>query len=100
MLQGNALVRQRITYDEAAVRADFARIQQVFTPALMTQKSGLGDPSPVPVFIIGMPRSGTTLGEQILAGHRRVFGAGELKKLENAVARVFQAATSRTRSLL
>jgi hypothetical protein len=52
----------------------------------MLDKRGLGDPSSVPVFIVGMPRSGTTLIEQILASHPRVFGAGELMNLTRTVA--------------
>ena len=52
----------------------------------MHDKRNVGDPSPVPVFVIGMPRSGTTLVEQILASHPEVFGAGELDKISNGVA--------------
>ncbi len=48
--------------------------------------SGHGDPSRLPIFVLGMPRSGTTLVEQILASHRKVHGAGEIKDLD-AVAR-------------
>ena len=43
----------------------------------------MGDPSSKPVFVIGMPRSGTTLVEQILASHPRVYGAGELDYMSN-----------------
>jgi tetratricopeptide (TPR) repeat protein len=76
--EGNALNRARLGYDEAAVLDCFARLQAVFDADLIAQKTGAGDPSPIPVFIVGMPRSGTTLVEQILASHSRVFGAGEL----------------------
>jgi tetratricopeptide (TPR) repeat protein len=55
----------------------------VFTPMLMLSKQGMGDPSHVPVFIVGMPRSGTTLTEQIASSHPQVYGAGELYKLRN-----------------
>jgi hypothetical protein len=51
----------------------------------MRKGRGFGDPSTVPVFIIGMPRSGTTLVEQILASHPKVHGAGELNDLEAAM---------------
>jgi hypothetical protein len=44
----------------------------------------VGEPSAVPLFIVGMPRSGTTLIEQIMASHPRLFGAGELPNLHNA----------------
>jgi tetratricopeptide (TPR) repeat protein len=76
--EGNALNRSRLDYDEAAVLDCFVRLQAVFDADLIAQKTGAGDPSPIPVFIVGMPRSGTTLVEQILASHSRVFGAGEL----------------------
>ncbi|UCI25188.1 tetratricopeptide repeat-containing sulfotransferase family protein [Mesorhizobium sp. B2-8-5] len=54
---------------------------EIFTPGLFAAASGLGDPSDLPVFVVGMPRSGTTLTEQILASHPGVHGAGELEKL-------------------
>jgi len=78
---GNALKRRELAYDEAAMHAYFERIKQVFTPELMRAKAGSGDPSTAPLFILGMPRSGTTLVEQILASHPKVFGAGEIEDL-------------------
>jgi len=48
-----------------------------FTPEFFQRTQGMGNPSTAPVFIVGMPRSGTTLTEQILASHPQVFGAGE-----------------------
>ena len=86
LIKGNALKRQQINYDEGASLNLFRRIQEVFSPGLMHDKRNVGDPSPVPVFVIGMPRSGTTLVEQILASHPEVFGAGELDKISNGVA--------------
>jgi tetratricopeptide (TPR) repeat protein len=50
-----------------------------FTPAFFDRTRGLGSWSERPIFVVGLPRSGTTLTEQILAGHPRVFGAGELR---------------------
>ena len=70
--------------------ARFARIEAAFSAKLLDDKKSLGNPSPVPVFIIGMPRSGTSLVEQILASHPGVFGAGEryeLGDLAQAIAR-------------
>jgi tetratricopeptide (TPR) repeat protein len=75
---GNALKRQQIDYDEASMAACFDEIEAIFTPALIADKSGQGDPSTLPIFVLGMPRSGTTLVEQILASHPAVYGAGEL----------------------
>ena len=79
--KGNAIRRRFVSYDEAREMEMFRAIAASFTPELMEAKQGAGDPSEVPVFIVGMPRSGTTLIEQILASHPDVFGAGELMYL-------------------
>ena len=85
LLHGNTLRREITDYDEAAILALTARTQAAFTRELLHSKAGLGDPSRVPVFIVGMPRSGTTLVEQILASHSKVFGAGEIDELGKAI---------------
>lgn len=54
---------------------------ETFTPDLFAERSSYGNPSQAPVFVVGMPRSGTTLTEQICASHPDVHGAGELSKL-------------------
>ncbi|TIP09036.1 tetratricopeptide repeat-containing sulfotransferase family protein [Mesorhizobium sp.] len=54
---------------------------ETFTPDFFAARAGYGNPSEVPVFVVGMPRSGTTLTEQICASHPDVHGAGELAKL-------------------
>lgn len=78
LLQGNALKRRQfVDYDETKVLLHFDRIRATFTPELLSDKKSGGDPSPLVIFIIGMPRSGTSLVEQILASHPKVFGAGE-----------------------
>ncbi len=64
-------------YDPAEYGAHIDRLMEAFTPDFFAGIRGHGDPSEVPVFIVGMPRSGTTLTETILASHPRVFGAGE-----------------------
>jgi tetratricopeptide (TPR) repeat protein len=84
--EGNALKRQETAFEETAQLALFDRIRDVFTPDLMRAKQGFGDPSTAPIFIVGMPRSGSTLVEQILASHPKVFGAGELMDLTRLVA--------------
>jgi len=87
---GNALRRGQIVYDEATTLTLFERIRAVFTPALLQNFQenfqAAGEPSALPVFVVGMPRSGTTLIEQIMASHRQVFGAGELPTLYDTVA--------------
>ncbi|HTC08821.1 MAG TPA: sulfotransferase [Acetobacteraceae bacterium] len=84
--KGNALVRDTLTYDESATLRQFDRVRAVFTPELFRDRSEIGDPSPMPIFLIGMPRSGTTLVEQILASHPDVFGAGERSDLSRIAA--------------
>lgn len=53
------------------------RLIEHFNPNFFERTKGMGSPSQVPIFIVGMPRSGTTLTEQILASHPQVFGVGE-----------------------
>ena len=82
---GNLLRRRTVAYDEAAQLALFRDIAKTFTAERIEARRGRGDPSELPVFILGMPRSGTTLVEQLLASHPRVFGAGELRSLRDLV---------------
>lgn len=82
---GNAIKRATFTYDSKATTAWMQRIAAAFTPELMQRLEGAGAPSELPVFIVGMPRSGTTLLEQILASHPSIHGAGELSALRHAV---------------
>jgi tetratricopeptide (TPR) repeat protein len=86
LLKGNALKRRQIVYDEAAVLGHFEHIRAAYTPEIMRDKQGIGDPSTIPVFVLGMPRSGSTLIEQILASHPKIFGAGELNDFEESAA--------------
>ncbi len=86
LIEGNALKRGQIVYDEAGMLARFEVTRALFSAVVLRERAGQGDPSPLPVFILGMPRSGTTLVEQILASHPEVYGAGELSDFERAVA--------------
>jgi len=86
LANGNALVRRTVPYDEVAQRRSFERIHNAFDAELIRAKSGMGHPSAAPVFILGMPRSGTTLVEQILAAHPGVSASGELTNFPDAVA--------------
>ncbi len=85
LLAGNSTKRRAIVYDEATTLARMDRTRELFTPELLAERQGVGEPTRVPVFILGMPRSGTTLIEQILASHPDVFAAGEIKLLDRAV---------------
>ena len=75
--EGNRLKRATLAY---ALDADLAKMREAARPV-----NGATLSSDLPVFIIGMPRSGTTLVEQILASHPAMFGAGELKILPDLV---------------
>ena len=65
-------------FDAVALSRQVDEIIAAFTPDFFAKVAGWGIRSEVPVFIVGMPRSGTSLVEQIAASHSRVFGAGEL----------------------
>ncbi len=75
---GNELTRSIVRYDWREHRRFVQRIAEAFNKELIERLSGKGHPSERPIFIVGMPRSGTTLVEQILASHSQVYGAGEL----------------------
>lgn len=85
--RANSLRRSTYSYDPTVTDAWMRRIGESFTPALAHAIGDGGAASEVPVFIIGMPRSGTTLVEQILASHPAVHGAGELSALQHALER-------------
>ena len=80
-VKANAFKRQTIDYDERGYLALLSRIAEPFSSGVIERGERTGDPSDVPIFIVGMPRSGTSLAEQILASHPLVFGAGELMDL-------------------
>ncbi|MEX2576457.1 MAG: sulfotransferase [Halofilum sp. (in: g-proteobacteria)] len=77
-LNANASRRRAFHYGKGAAESRLARIRENWSAARLAELTEYGDPSDVPVFIVGMPRSGTTLLEQILSSHPMVHGAGEL----------------------
>lgn len=66
-------------YDPAEHARFVSGMMTACSPAFFERVRGIGLDSERPIFIVGLPRSGTTLTEQILASHSRVFGAGELR---------------------
>ena len=84
-VEGNALKRKHVGYDEGAALGALARHASVYSGDLIRRWAGRGCPSALPIFVVGMPRSGTTLVEQILSSSPQVFGAGELSEFEQAV---------------
>jgi tetratricopeptide (TPR) repeat protein len=85
-LQANSLKRRSVAYNEAVTLDLLQRLPNLFSAELMQAKRGLGDPSDAPIFIVGMPRSGSTLIEQILASHPQVFGMGERPDFAQALS--------------
>ena len=67
------------------VTAYTKQVQKIFTKEVFEKFKGQGYKNKKPVFLIGMPRSGTTLTEQIISSHPAVYGAGELRVMQNAV---------------
>ncbi|RUY75838.1 sulfotransferase family protein [Mesorhizobium sp. M7A.F.Ca.CA.001.09.2.1] len=84
--QAKELSTRRFDMDSYRRSVDF--MIELFDPRMLAAKAGHGSTSDVPVFVLGMPRSGTTLTEQILASHPDVHGAGELTKLRRITNRL------------
>jgi len=76
--EGNSTQRMEENYDPVRTETINDEIIEVFDQDLFANLSGHGHPSPEPIFIIGLPRSGSTLLEQILASHSMVEGTAEL----------------------
>jgi tetratricopeptide (TPR) repeat protein len=85
ILEANRLKRRSYEYSMQNEHDLFARTKQTFSPDFFAAHQGSGIEDRTPIFILGMPRSGTTLVEQILASHPLVFGAGELTILNSLV---------------
>jgi predicted Zn-dependent protease len=79
--QGNRLRRTMIRHDAGDFSAQVAVTARVFTNAFIAEKGEGGCPAPDPIFIVGLPRSGSTLVEQILASHSQVEGTMELPEM-------------------
>jgi len=75
---GNALRRQTIDYDAGETSAFVDRSLALFTPEFFAERAGQGCDARDPIFILGMPRAGSTLVEQILSSHSQVEGTSEL----------------------
>lgn len=80
--RGNALRRATSRYRPEAAEACTLRLKQVFTAEFFAARAGWGVDDPAPIFILGLPRSGSTLIEQILASHSRVEGTQELTEID------------------
>jgi len=88
VVKATGLERNSFDYSNARSEEQFDRIKQVFSPDFFADHHDVGDPDRTPLFILGMPRSGTSLVEQILASHPDVYGAGELDDLVKVYASI------------
>ena len=85
---GNDLRNAGYDFDPHEIAQMARRVEHVFTPDYVAKLADMGDPSDRMVFVVGIPRSGTTLVEQIIATHPEAEGVGELANLQ----RIFAAA--------
>ena len=78
---GNAKQRAEVNYDPVQTESMNDRLVRVFSADFLRSHRGSGEADPAPIFIVGLPRSGSTLLEQILASHSQVEGTSELPYL-------------------
>jgi tetratricopeptide (TPR) repeat protein len=83
--RGNALRRAGSRYNPAMTEHSVALREALFTPEFLARRRGVGCSRPDPIFIVGMPRAGSTLLEQILASHSQVDGTLELPEIPRLV---------------
>jgi tetratricopeptide (TPR) repeat protein len=82
---GNALKRFESNYSAEIIENNTQRQIQICTREFFAARQSVGSPDPSPIFIVGLPRSGSTLLEQILASHSKVEGTQELADVEHIV---------------
>ena len=88
-LAGNTMKRKTQSYSIDALGRFFRKQKEVFDSSWFDKYQGAGCEDDTPIFIVGMPRSGTTLVEQILASHQQVYGAGEVVTLPQIIVPFF-----------
>ncbi|MBS0226904.1 MAG: sulfotransferase [Proteobacteria bacterium] len=79
--RGNALRKRMIPYDAGEISARVELAERVFTREFFRERKGWGASDPDPIFIVGLPRAGSTLIEQILSSHSQVEGTMELPEV-------------------
>ncbi len=79
--RGNAVRRAQLEYNADATTAKVEHIRKLYTPEFFQRRAGSGDGARDPIFIVGLPRSGSTLLEQILSSHSLVEGTTELPEV-------------------
>jgi tetratricopeptide (TPR) repeat protein len=84
----NALQRSLLPYDPQRTARQFARLKEIFTAEFFAERKNAGSPAADAIFIVGLPRSGSTLVEQILASHSAIEGTRELPYLQLIAAQL------------
>ena len=87
--KGNAIKRRTFSFKIKTWDAHFEKLKETFDGSLFDRHLGVGCRDEIPIFVLGMPRSGTTLIEQILASHPDVHAAGELDTLSKTISSLF-----------
>lgn len=87
-VRGNALKKAECRYDPERMAAEMERQIDTCDAELLAPRAGRGHPAPDPIFIVGLPRAGSTLIEQILASHSLVDGTFELPNIMAAAHRL------------
>ena len=87
-ITGGKMKRRVLDYNEAETHGFFDKIREAFPKEVFENRKFAGLDDDRPVFIVGMPRSGSTLVEQILSSHPDVYGAGEVKYLSRALGQL------------
>ncbi|HCR86248.1 MAG TPA: hypothetical protein DIV86_06180 [Alphaproteobacteria bacterium] len=93
---GNKLKRATFSFDVNRTKEEVNNVIKLFNKPFLKEKTSegiKGYDNDTPIFIVGMPRSGTTLIEQIISSHNDVFGAGELKDFPEIVSKYTNAPT-------
>jgi tetratricopeptide (TPR) repeat protein len=85
---GNAIRKAQLRYNADDTAAHVARAKALYTPAFFAERKGFGFPARDPIFVVGLPRSGSTLVEQILSSHSQVEGTAELPDITTLVRRL------------
>ena len=83
--------RINVRFDKEMIAAHRKACEAFFTQTFFRERTGWGNPSKGPIFIVGLPRSGSTLIEQILSSHSAIEGLGELADLDTALVRPLAA---------
>jgi tetratricopeptide (TPR) repeat protein len=86
--------KAKAPHDPAWVHANVVRSEQIFTPELLAARAGTGFPARDPIFVVSMPRSGSTLVEQILGSHPMIEGTEELYDIERIALELAPGAPS------